>query len=161
MYDEVTGLPNSALFFELAGRAVARTAREHQPFSVIVIVLDGVEELTDFTASSGPAPFYPALTALADRLPGLLRPGDIAARLDDGFVLLCSAPVIESNAQQIVARLEAGLGRPLEIAGRRLTVSLSFGAETTYDVNRPIQELTRGAIARARRATTPPATSSP
>jgi diguanylate cyclase (GGDEF)-like protein len=149
--DELTGLPNTVLFLDIANRAVAKTARDHQPLSFIVIALDGVDELSDHDATGGPLPFYPALAALAERLPRLLRPGDVAARHGDGFVLLCGAPVYDSNARHIVQRLQVGLGRPLEVSRRRVTPHLSFGMATTYDANRSAQTLIEIAVADALR----------
>lgn len=145
--DELTGLPNFVLFLVLADRAVAKTARDHQPLSLIVVTLDGVEELSDHDVAPGPVPFYPTLAALAQRLPRLLRPGDVAARYGDGFALLCGAPVYDSQARHIVHRLRVGLSRPLEVSLRRLTPHLCFGVATTYDANRSAQTLAE--IARA------------
>ncbi|HET9654210.1 MAG TPA: diguanylate cyclase [Kineosporiaceae bacterium] len=153
LHDPLTGLPNAVLFGELATRAMARTARDHKPLTVIMIVLDGVDELGDPEASSGPAPVNHALAALAGRLPRLLRPGDIAARIGNGFALLCDTPVLESSATRIVARLHAGLSRPLDVAGRRLTARLRFGVATTYDAHQPIHLLTQTALVTARPAT--------
>jgi PleD family two-component response regulator len=155
LQDELTGLPNAVLFLDLAGQAVARTARDHRPLSLIVIFLAGVEEERDHDVSGGPLPFYPILAALADRLPGLLRPGDTAARFGDGFALLCDAPVVESDAHQIVDRLRASLSRPLQISRGTVTPHLRFGVATTYDANLSAQRLAEIAIASASRGTPP------
>jgi diguanylate cyclase (GGDEF)-like protein len=160
--DDVTGLPNAVLFLELVSQAVAMTARDHRPLSLIVITLDEVEEERDHDVSAGPLPFHPVLAALADRLPRLLRPGDIAARYGDGFALLCDAPVVESNArhivesnaQHIVERLRATLSRPLVIPRGRVTPHLSFGVATAYDTNISAQRLTEIAATAARHART-------
>jgi diguanylate cyclase (GGDEF)-like protein len=152
--DELTGLPNAVLFHDLASRAVARTVRDHQPLSLIMITLDEAEEARDHDVSSGPLPFNSLLAALADRLPRLLRPGDIAARYGDGFALLCGAPVFESNARHIAERLRASLSRPLEISRGRVTPRLSVGIATTYDASLSVQGLAQIAITAARRAKT-------
>jgi diguanylate cyclase (GGDEF)-like protein len=153
--DEVTGLPNAVLFLELVSQAIAVTARDHRPLSLIVITLDDVEEERDHDVSAGPLPFYPVLAALADRLPRLLRPGDIAARYGDGFALLCDALVVESNARQIVERLRASLSRPLVISRGRVTPHLSFGVATAYDATVTAQRLTEIAVTAGRQARAP------
>jgi PleD family two-component response regulator len=150
MHDELTGLPNTALFFELAKRAIAANAREHQSLALIVITLTDVYEVTEHQASTGPPPIHLTLTALAHKLPRLLRPGDIAGRYGEGFLLLCGAPVAEATAQQIVERLRVGLGRPLEIAHRRVEPRLAFGVVTTYDARFSAEELAEIAAATAR-----------
>jgi diguanylate cyclase (GGDEF)-like protein len=152
--DELTGLPNAVLFLDLAKRAIAKTARDHQPLSLIVISLDEVDEVSDHDALGGPLPLHPVLAALAERLPRLLRPGDVAARYGDGFALLCGAPVFESSARRIADRLRAGLSRPLEVSRRRVTPRLSLGVATSYDASLSAQGLIQLAIASARRAHT-------
>lgn len=150
IHDELTGLPNSALFFELAQRVIASNAREHQSLALIVITLEDVYEMTEHQASSGPPPINPTLAALANKLPRLLRPGDLAARYGDGFLLLCGTPVAEATAQQIIERLRVGLSRPLEIARRRVEPLLAFGVATTYDAHFSAEELAEIAATTAR-----------
>lgn len=150
--DELTGLPNAALFFELANRAIATNAREHQPLALIAVTLDDVHEMSEYDASSGPQPFEATLGALGRKLPRLLRPGDVAARHGRGFLLLCRAPGADTDAQQIVERLQVGLSRPLEIARGRVEPQLGFGVAITDDAHFSAERLAEIATTAARRA---------
>jgi diguanylate cyclase (GGDEF)-like protein len=153
LHDELTGLPNAVLFLDLADRAIARIARDHQPLLLIVITLDEMDDVRDYDVSGGPLPFSLILAALAGRLPRLLRPGDIAARYGDGFALLCLAPVVDSNAHHIVERLRAGLSLPLEISRQGVTPRLSFGIATAHDAEASAQRLIQMALSVGRRKT--------
>ena len=68
------------------------------------------------------------LIAVAERLTGLLRPGDTVARLSgDEFVILCEDIDHGSQVEHIAARIDAALARGFVLAGVEVQVSASVG----------------------------------
>jgi diguanylate cyclase (GGDEF)-like protein len=68
------------------------------------------------------------LVAVADRLTGMLRPGDTLARLaGDEFAILCEDLDDESQAEPLANRIGDVLSEPFHLAGSDLTVSASVG----------------------------------
>ena len=86
-HDELTGLPNRALALDRIGQALAVSRRTNQPWACLFIDLDGFKVVNDTIGHyAGDA----TLVAVAERLTGLVRPGDTLARLGgDEFVMLC------------------------------------------------------------------------
>ena len=72
------------------------------------------------------------LVAMAERLTGILRPGDSLARLSgDEFVILCEDLADSSAADPIAVRLDAELSRPFVLSRMELTVTASIGIAFT------------------------------
>src|ERR687888_378305 len=87
MYDDVTGLASRYLFFDRLGLALARTERRQSWAAVLLLDLDGFEQVG---AKAGPSTAEDALREVADRLMTVIRPGDSAARVGQGqFAVLC------------------------------------------------------------------------
>jgi diguanylate cyclase (GGDEF)-like protein len=79
------------------------------------------------------------LVAVAQRLAGLLRPGDSVARLSgDEFVILCEDIAGAASVEALAVRLDAELCRPFDLSGIKVTVSASIGiAFTGQGTNSP------------------------
>jgi predicted signal transduction protein with EAL and GGDEF domain len=72
------------------------------------------------------------LVAVAERLTGLLRPGDSLARLSgDEFVVLCEELLDPARADPIAVRLVEELSRPFVLSGVEVTVTASIGIAFT------------------------------
>ncbi|MHB8670397.1 MAG: diguanylate cyclase domain-containing protein [Acidimicrobiales bacterium] len=68
------------------------------------------------------------LVAVADRLTGVLRPGDTLARLGgDEFVILCEDLEEASTVELLAARISVALAEPFGLSGTDVQVSASVG----------------------------------
>jgi diguanylate cyclase (GGDEF)-like protein len=130
-YDDLTGLPNRALFRDRLGQAVARAGRSGGIVGVLFIDLDDFKIVNDTMGhDSGDA----LLRLVAERLVGGLRPGDTAARLGgDEFAVVIeeirTAAAVEDVAQRVVTLM----GEPFGLHGRTVPGRASVGVATTLD----------------------------
>lgn len=136
-YDEVTGLPNRALFQERLAQAL-ETARRHQwPLALLFLDLDNFKRIND---TLGHAIGDLLLMEVAKRLLLNLRTSDgIAqgraatdkgglARLGgDEFTVLLSELSEARDAGVVAQRLLNALAQPLVLGGHEITVTASIG----------------------------------
>lgn len=137
-YDNLTGLPNRALFLERLGRAIARATREQEyVFAVLFLDLDRFKVIND---SLGHAVGDQLLLAVAQRLQSCLRPGDTAARLGgDEFTLLLDDITHINNAMRIANRIQELFHKPFEVQQQRVFSTASIGIAICNEQNQPIR----------------------
>ena len=140
LHDALTGLPNRVLVLERLEHAFARARRSGKTSAVFYVDLDRFKTVNDMY---GHRAGDKVLVAVAERLRGLLRPGDTLGRLHgDEFVILCEDLNDVSDADTIVARVDAALGVPFVLAGTQMNVSASVGiAFAGRDMESPEQLL--------------------
>ena len=120
-HDALTGLPNRRLLTHRLGAAL----RAAEPVAVIVIDVDQLNVVND---SLGHGAGDQVLRTVAARLAGLVRPGDLLARLGgDDFGLIVSGTVREDAALGVARRIEQALAAPLDVDGRQVYVTASLG----------------------------------
>jgi diguanylate cyclase (GGDEF)-like protein len=121
-HDELTGLPNRALFFDRLTHALDLHRRHKLPLSVLYGDLDGFKLVNDrYGHRAGDA----LLVAVAARLKACLRPEDTLARLGgDEFVLLLEHG---SSADVVADRMKQALLEPFLIADRHVALAMSIG----------------------------------
>jgi diguanylate cyclase (GGDEF)-like protein len=136
LHDALTGLPNRVLLIELLEHAFRGSRRSGKTSAVLFLDLDRFKEVND---THGHQVGDQLLVAVAQRLTGLLRPGDSLARLaGDEFVILCEDLDDPSQADPIATRLNDELARPFLLATTDVTISASIGIAFTGDgVDRP------------------------
>lgn len=107
-YDELSGLPNRALFRERLKHALERAERPGSPsFSVLLLDLDDFEALN---ARLGRAAGDELLRQIGSCLKHCLRPGDTVARLEnDRFAILLETVTATPVQVNVVNRLFAAL----------------------------------------------------
>nr|WP_314075755.1 EAL domain-containing protein [uncultured Roseococcus sp.] len=124
--DPLTGLGNRALLQRrLSGLVARRRAEDRATACLVFFDIDHFSTINDTRGHDcGDA----LLRDLADRLRGLLRDGDTAARLSsDEFGLLLPGISTATEAAAFVRRLRQELERPYQIGQARLTPSFSIG----------------------------------
>jgi diguanylate cyclase (GGDEF)-like protein len=129
LHDPLTGLPNRVLMLQLLEHAFRVGRRSGKVSGVMFLDLDRFKDVND---TYGHRIGDELLMAVADRLTGLLRPGDSLARLaGDEFVVLCEDLGDESAIDPIAVRLDAELCRPFILSGIEVTVTASIGVALT------------------------------
>jgi diguanylate cyclase (GGDEF)-like protein len=129
LHDPLTGLPNRVLMLQLLEHAFRAGRRSGKVTGVLFLDLDRFKNVND---TYGHQIGDQLLIAVAERLTGLLRPGDSLARLSgDEFVVLCEDLADESAMDPIAVRLDAELCRPFTLSGIEVTVSASIGVALT------------------------------
>ena len=139
LHDELTGLPNRALFWEHLAHRLATVDRRQTGFAVLFLDVDDFKIIND---TLGHAAGDQLLVDLASRLRAALRAGDTAARVGgDEFVVLLDDVSNQEAALVVAERLSEALRAPYKIGtdGRIATASIGVavgpdGLETADDV---------------------------
>jgi len=125
-HDPLTGLANRALLLDRIDHALASAQRDpKRRLAVVYLDLDDFKAVNDvFGHEAGDS----LLREAADRIAGVLRPGDTASRLGgDEFAVLLENLVESDLAYEIGARLLEALQAPFEANGEDVSVSASIG----------------------------------
>ncbi len=68
------------------------------------------------------------LCAVAERLSGLLRPGDTIARFSgDEFVVLCEDLSSAADVDGLAKRINDAMAKPFKLADAQVTITVSIG----------------------------------
>src|SRR6185369_1698116 len=125
MHDQLTGLPNRAMFMESLDRAVRKAKRRQARFSVLFVDLDHFKEVND---TMGHAAGDRLLQAVAERLGSAVRHSDLVARLaGDEFVILIEDHRGPEEVMIVAQKVVAFLQRPVLLEWREVQVSGSVG----------------------------------
>jgi diguanylate cyclase (GGDEF)-like protein len=131
MHDQLTGLPNRALFLDRLGVALERSRRSGAPLAVLFLDFDNFKEIND---TRGHAAGDRVLSTLGARLSGLLRPMDTVARFGgDEFTFLFEGITSEHEVMLIADRICQAAGRSINVDGVPLTATVSVGIAMVGD----------------------------
>ena len=131
LHDQLTGLPNRALFVDRLGVALERARRSGTQLAVMVLDFDNFKQIND---SRGHAVGDRLLTALGERLSTLLRPMDTVARFGgDEFTFLFEDLTSEREVVLIADRICQAASPPIDIDGVELSVTVSVGIAMVAD----------------------------
>lgn len=125
LHDDVTGLPNAALFRDRLKSALSQARRHSWRIAVMFIDLDGFKQINDtYGHDVGDA----LLRLVGERLSGFVRGGDtVSRRSGDEFLFLMLEAKDEENARGMAQRIIDVIGQPVLIGGVELAVSASVG----------------------------------
>nr|HMN87755.1 EAL domain-containing protein [Bauldia sp.] len=124
-HDELTRLPNRALFLDRLATAIAVATRKHQAITVHMLDLDGFKAVNDtFGHAAGDA----LLRQAAERRAGCLRQGDTLARLaGDEFAVIQDGTDRPEVATRLADRIIPEVGKPFDLAGQEAVIGVSIG----------------------------------
>ncbi len=123
-HDELTSLPNRALFLDRVRQAVARTLRTEATFAVLFIDLDNFKVVND---SLGHAAGDDLLIEIAKRMRECVRGSDTVARFGgDEFAMLLEDASVE-DAEMTARRIAESMQRPHLIGRQTVYPSASIG----------------------------------
>lgn len=124
-HDALTGLPNRASFLEQVQVLMLHAAEARRALAMLFIDLDHFKRVND---SLGHPAGDVLLQAVARRVSGLLRQGDLVARFGgDEFVVLLSGNPGEDAVLEVADKLLAAVGAPLDLADTTVSVTPSIG----------------------------------
>ncbi|SFI29372.1 diguanylate cyclase [Bosea sp. OK403] len=125
LHDDLTMLPNRALFRQRLQEECDRTRRYSQSFSVLYLDLDHFKAVND---TLGHAADDELLRQIARRLKAAARSSDIVARLSgDEFALIQTPLTEQAEACALALRLVETVAAPVMIDGREIRVGVSVG----------------------------------
>ncbi len=131
LHDQLTGLPNRALFLDRLGVALERARRSGTQLAVMFLDFDHFKHIND---THGHAAGDRLLAALGERLSALLRPMDTVARFGgDEFTFLFEDLTSEREVVLIADRIFHAATPPVTVDGVELTVTVSVGIAMVAD----------------------------
>jgi diguanylate cyclase (GGDEF)-like protein len=145
--DALTGLANQVLLLARLERALVRGRQSKGTVAVLFADLDHFKTINDV---HGHTVGDELLSAVAERLTGLIRAGDTVTRLSGAeFVILCEDLDEGSQAGLIATRLVAAVAVPFKLSAVEVEISASVGvAVASADESAPEQLLRDAYIAR-------------
>ena len=130
-HDDLTGLPNRALFLDRVQHALDRAGRDESLISLLFLDLDRFKAIND---TLGHEAGDHLLMALGRRLVPLLRPGDTVARLGgDEFTILCDNVADPMHALGVAERVRSALAEPFLLGGSSVGMTASMGVATSRE----------------------------
>jgi diguanylate cyclase (GGDEF)-like protein len=144
LHDQLTGLPNRALFLDRLEHALARSKRRRTGLAVLFADLDGFKHINDtFGHHAGDD----VLVALARRLAGALRSSDSLARFGgDEFIMLLEDVEGDEELRLAVDRVRAAVtSAPFIIDGRPHALAMTIGVVRADGSQRSRDDLIRDA----------------
>ena len=142
-HDNLTNLPNRAMFNQLLGFAMEEAQRFQRHCAVLFIDLDRFKVIND---SLGHAAGDALLIEVASRLRSGVRENDVVARLGgDEFVILLNEVTESHDVAAIARNLLSMIGQSLELSGHECGVTASIGIAMFPEDGRDEQTLMKNA----------------
>jgi diguanylate cyclase (GGDEF)-like protein/PAS domain S-box-containing protein len=142
-HDELTGLPNRAMFMDTLSRTLHRAERKNSGFSILFVDLDHFKSVNDhYGHSVGDL----LLQEVAMRVRLCVREGDLVARLGgDEFVILLEDEHSVNEVAQVAKKLQAVLQPLHTLGGHQLYVTASIGISSFPQDGTELDDLLRNA----------------
>jgi diguanylate cyclase (GGDEF)-like protein/PAS domain S-box-containing protein len=143
-YDELTGLPNRALFVEHLQRTIAHTKRHAgSRFAVLFLDLDQFKTIND---GFGHVLADQLLTQVGQRLRACVRPEDVVARIGgDEFTVLVSSIASSKEIIGLTDRIHAAMELPIYVEMHEARATTSIGVALGTDAYDRSEDILRDA----------------
>ena len=127
--DQLTGLPNRALFTDRVAHALAQHRRSLRPLALLFVDLDDFKAVND---TLGHPVGDELVIRVAERLRGAIRSSDTVSRFGgDEFAVLVEG---DSDAVEVGERLGESLRAPFALSADQVSIGASIGiAEVPAD----------------------------
>lgn len=143
LHDELTGLPNRALFMEELAQAMKQAQRGHHQFAILFLDCDRFKLIND---SFGHLVGDRLLVGVANRLRNCLRQNDTLARLGgDEFTILLNPLETQDDALAIARQIHNQLTQPFNIDNAEVFIDVSIGIVFMDETYRKPEHLLRDA----------------
>ncbi|WP_275096063.1 putative bifunctional diguanylate cyclase/phosphodiesterase [Sedimenticola hydrogenitrophicus] len=140
-YDELTALPNHALFDRRLDQSIEQARRAGQMVGLVHLNL---VRFRDINSSLGQDAGDQLLKKIARRLVRCVKPDDVVARLaGDEFVLILPSLALKSDLVRSIGKLQRTLAKPVTLSGYALQVHASIGVSVFPDDGKDAEELQR------------------
>ncbi len=152
-FDNLTGLPNRALFMDRLGRALDRCQRDRdKAFAVLSVDMDRFKVFSD---TYGPGIADELLRTTGDRIRACVRSVDTVGRFggDEFFVLLDEVGA-QRETLAVVGRILDALNRPIEMAEAVIDLQASVGVVFSDPAYSRPEDIVRDSTVAVRRAKT-------
>ncbi|RCN55977.1 putative bifunctional diguanylate cyclase/phosphodiesterase [Acidiferrobacter thiooxydans] len=124
-YDELTGLPNRALFLRLLTETMERAAHVDALQAVLFLDLDRFKDINDLLGHAAGDRLLLEVTA---RLRQTARAGDVVARLSgDEFAVILRDAARMSDIETVITRLLTAMRTPIRIGTDQVSTQASIG----------------------------------
>ena len=144
-HDALTSLPTRHHFLERLRDARIRAVHAATGVGVVFVDIDGFKQVND---TNGHPVGDELLAAIASRLGGAVRPGDLVGRFGgDEFVVLVDGISDGRDAARLAWRLAGAFRTPFSIRDRSISVTASFGVCYSDDPDDTDEDLVRKADA--------------
>jgi diguanylate cyclase (GGDEF)-like protein len=132
---ESTGLPNRAVFKQRLDRALAGSRRSGRTTAILLANVDNFEAVADtYGAEIGGE----MLNAIGQRLTGLLRPGDMLARIGgDEFAILCENADDAAWLYSLAPRINSAMTETFVLSGVHIQTAVSVGIAVADNYDSP------------------------
>lgn len=126
--DDLTGLCNRRTALQQLGRIHQRARQGHAQLSLLLLDVDQFKQINDgFGHTAGDR----VLNWVARQIEGVIRPGDLIARVGGDEFLIGLPNAGNGAAEEIAARLTQRIrGETLTFAGMQIPVTISVGVTT-------------------------------
>lgn len=144
LHDELTGLPNRALFMDRLWQAMERSRRE--PDRLMAVLFLDVDQFKIVNDSLGHLVGDELLVQISRKLSAVIRPMDTIARIGgDEFAILIEGGHGVDDAVGVANRIHERLAAPINLGGHEVFITASIGiAVFTPDYEKP-EDLLRDA----------------
>ncbi|HYI36179.1 MAG TPA: EAL domain-containing protein [Thermoleophilaceae bacterium] len=143
LHDDLTDLPNRALFEDRVNHAIQSASRTGDELALLLLDLDGFKVVND---TLGHQHGDTLLKQVGERLVECLRDGDTVARIGgDEFGILPQPGIGLSAAAAVAWKIERALAVPFVIEGNELDIGASIGIALVPEHGNNIDDLLRRA----------------
>lgn len=142
-HDQLTRLPNRALFKDRLALAITQARRNQQSLAVMFLDLDRFKVVND---TLGHAMGDRLLQTVAQRLEGCLREGDTLSRFGgDEFTLLLPQVTSKEDARKIAKKVLQVLREPIQLGDQEVFVGASIGIALYPEAGETMEQLLQNA----------------